>query len=314
VHLAGIAMYLFASVLLWRTVRTTLGRAPAVLGLAVLLFLPSLYAWSISALKEPLYFLMTACSISWSITIVRDRRWVVRVAALLGVIASVAALQTIREQGGVLTGAGLIAGVAMAWLVSRPRVLVAVAVALPIVVGASLRTPAAQIRAYGYVKAAAKTHWGHVETKGWVYTLLDPRFYKDSGVIEDMQFRDVGQFVVGAVERYVTVPWPWEVQSTAALADLPEQVIWYFLIALFPIGLVFSLRRDVVLTGLFAGVALVAAAAIAFLSGNVGTLVRLRVLAIPYVASLSMVGLCELLARAARAGRPPSEKAELTWP
>ena len=40
--------------------------------------------------------------------------------------------------------------------------------------------------------------------------------------------------------------------------------------------------------------------AIALLNGNVGAIVRLRVLAIPYLTWLSMVGFCELLARAGR--------------
>ena len=61
-----------------------------------------------------------------------------------------------------------------------------------------------------------------------------------------------------------------------------------------------------------AGVAVIV---IALLSGNVGTLVRLRVLAIPYFASISMVGLCELLTQPLRRGDVRAfEKAEPIWP
>ena len=77
-------------------------------------------------------------------------------------------------------------------------------------------------------------------------------------------------------------------------------MVWYLLVALLPIGVLFSLRRDVVLTMILCGVTVVSASAIALLNGNVGALVRLRVLAIPYLTWLSMVGLCELLARASR--------------
>jgi hypothetical protein len=48
----------------------------------------------------------------------------------------------------------------------------------------------------------------------------------------------------------------------------------------------------------------VSASAIALLNGNVGALVRLRVLAIPYLTWVSMVGICELLARTAGRRRP----------
>ena len=37
--------------------------------------------------------------------------------------------------------------------------------------------------------------------------------------------------VVLSVERYVTVPLPWEVQSLSALAYLPEQLVWYGVVA-----------------------------------------------------------------------------------
>jgi len=294
----------------------TFGRAPSVGGLLLLLFLPSLFAWSISALKEPLYFLFTACSVSWSLTVVRSRRWTTKLVALAGVVAFVVALQTIREQGGVLTGAGIAAGFFTAWIVSRPRILIAALVALPILTGAVLSRPKYQVLAYTTVQKAARQHWGHVETQGWVYTLLEPRFYGDVSVISDMQFTDTARYVVRAFERYVTVPWPWEVQSWAALLNIPEQVVWYLLVLLLPVGLVCAFQRDALLTGLLLGTAAAPIVAIALTSGNVGTLVRHRSLAVPYLLWLSLTGLCELLSRAGARGtaEAPFTKVEPVWP
>lgn len=309
VHLLGIAFYLLGAVVLYRAVRPTFGRAPAIGGLGLLLFLPSLFAWSISALKEPLYFLFAACTVSWSLEIVRNRRWAIKLLALAGVVAFVLALQTIREQGGVLTGAGIALGLFIAWIVSRPRILIAAIVALPILTGAVLSRPQYRLVAYTTVQKAARQHWGHVETQGWVYTLLEPRFYGDVSEVSDMQFVDTMRYVVRAFERYVTVPWPWEVQSTAALIDIPEQVVWYLLVLLLPIGLVRSFQRDAALTGLMFGTAAASIVAIALTSGNVGTLVRHRSLAVPYLLWLSLAGLCELLSRA-----PSFTKAEPIWP
>src|SRR5262249_49136318 len=50
VHLLGIGCYVGASALMFRIVRAALGRVPALGGLMVLLFLPSQFAWSVSAL------------------------------------------------------------------------------------------------------------------------------------------------------------------------------------------------------------------------------------------------------------------------
>src|SRR5207248_10371875 len=121
-------------------------------------------------------------------------------------------------------------------------------VALPIVIGVALESPKRQIQLYQAVKVAAHQHWGHVQTPGWVYTLLDERYYLDVSTLDDLGFVDEARFLVRAVERYVTVPLPWEVKSTTALVYLPEQLIWYCVIALLPFGVFFSLRRDPLLT------------------------------------------------------------------
>jgi hypothetical protein len=316
IHLVGIAMYLFGAVVLYRTVRPTFGRTPSLGGLGLVLFLPSLFAWSISALKEPLYFLFTACSVSCTVAIMRSRSWTIKCVSLVAVVALVAALQTIRDQGGVLTGGGIAVGLLLGFVFARPRVLIALAVALPIVAGAVLSRPQNQFKAYVTLQRAARQHWGHVETQGWVYELLDPRFYGDSSTVSDMQFRDSALYVVRAFERYVTVPWPWEVRSRAMVLDIPEQVIWYLLVLLLPAGLIASGRRDAMLTGLLFGTAVVSIVAIALTSGNVGTLVRHRSLAIPYLVFLSLAGLCELLSRprAHADVEPAMTKAEPVWP
>jgi hypothetical protein len=280
-----------------------------------LCFLPSVFAWSISVLKEPLYFLLTTCSILMTVTAARAQRWAWRVGAVALLIATLAALNTVREAGGALAGAGLALGLAAVWIVRRPRAVVAFVIALPIVSGALLSDPGRQLRVYSYIQRAAKQHWGHVQTPGWTYKLLDEHYYDDSSSIDGLEYRDAAMFVIRAVERYVTAPLPWEAQSTAAVTYLPEQIVWYFVVALLPFGIVSCLRRDALLTCLMLGVGAVAMFGIALSSGNVGTLVRLRVLAWPYFATLSAVGLCDVFAAAARPRRGLAiEKAEPIWP
>ena len=298
VRLVGVAMYLFGAAVLFRAARPAFGRMPAIGGLALMLFLPSLFAWSISALKEPLYLLLAACSVSWSLAIVRSPRWTMKFLALAGVMAAIPALQTIREQGGVLIGLGIAVGLVIGWIVSRPRIMIAVAVAVPIVVGAALSRPQNRFAIYVGIQRAARQHWGHVDTPGWAYKLLEPKFYADIGEISNMQFVDTGRYVVRAFERYLVVPWPWEGRSKGAALAIPEQVVWYLLVMLLPAGIVSSFRRDPMLTGLLIGVAGVSIVVIAMTSGNVGTLVRHRSLAVPYLLWLSLAGACDLLARA----------------
>ena len=307
-HLLGIGYYVTACVLLYRLVRPTLGSMPAFIGLGVLLYLPSLFAWSISALKEPMFFLLTACTAALGVRLVRGPRWTTRFVALVAIAVLAALLGAVRAAGAVLTGASLICGFVITWLVLRPRWLVASVIAVPIVAGAILSRPAGQVTIYGGVQAAARQHAGHIATAGYTYKALDERLYEAKSAMFDMSLDEAGRFLVRSLAAYVTVPLPWEAQSTSAVAYLPEQMLWYMIVALAPIGFVYALRRDALVAALLFGYAIVAAVTVAVVSGNVGTLVRHRGLALPYMIWLSAVGACELV----RWSLAP-ERAEQVW-
>ena len=62
------------------------------------------------------------------------------------------------------------------------------------------------------------------------------------------------------------------------------------------VGLIAGARRDPQLTGLLAAYMVTAAVLVALASGNVGTLVRHRGLAVPYLLWFSALGACEAVA------------------
>ena len=129
VHLFNTALYLFAVLLLYRVVRQSYGGLAALGGLVLLLFLPSLFTWSISALKEPLYILVCAIELACAVYIVRARRWWQRVLALIAVVLAAQALQSLRFGGLGLAAAGTVGGLALGILLTRPRVFIASLVA-----------------------------------------------------------------------------------------------------------------------------------------------------------------------------------------
>jgi hypothetical protein len=267
----------------------------------LLRYLPSLFAWSISALKEPFFFLLTVATILLAVKMCRSPRWVNRAAALAAVIVLILVIETVRRAGGALAAMSLASGLAIAGLVTRPRLLVAAVVVAPIALGVALSRPAVQLQINQVVQQAAQQHAGHITTAGYVYKTLDDRFYMSDSSIEEMRLFEAGRFLVRSVVSYVTVPLPWDVQSRASLAYVPEQVIWYVLVAMLPAGMLWSFRRDALVTALLAAHAVGAALLIAITSGNVGTLVRHRGMAIPYIVWLSAVGGCEVVSRLARA-------------
>ena len=309
VHLLAIGCHVAGCVVLFRLARRTLGRLPALGGLLGLLFLPSYFAWSVSALKDPLFFLLSAVTVSLGVRLIRGPAWWMRLAAVVSIAGLAVVLESVRMGGLVLTLGGLALGLVIAAGVARPRWLLLGTMAAPLLLGFVLSYPAVRLRTYEGVRMAAKQHFGHIATPGYVYKLLDQRQYEGLTVVDELEFGEAARFVVRALTRYITVPFPWEVQSTAALVYLPEQLVWYVIVALSPIGIIGAFRRDLVVASLLLGYTLLSAVTVAMTSGNIGTLVRHRGLALPYLVWLSAVGACDLVRWISRpaAGDSPSE-------
>jgi len=296
-RLLGVLFYVIAALLLYRVARTGLGRFPALFGLTVLLFLPSLFAWSVSVLKDPLFVLINALGLVAAVGAANATSWRARVAAVAAMLALAAILQTVRLAGAVFALLGAGGGLAIAFAAARPKRLLAAAVAAPLLLGLVFRSPEVQLRTYAAIQSAARQHWGAaVVSRGHSYHLLDARFYPDVNELSDLRLGETLRYAVRSAAAFLAVPLPWNARSRSAVAYLPEQVVWYVLVVLSVPGVVFSFRRNAVVTGLLLAHALLLSAAVAFTDGNVGTLVRHRGLTLPYLVWLSGVGACELLA------------------
>ena len=295
VHVLNALLYVAGAVALYRLVRPQFGRPASLLGLGVLLFLPSLFIWSISGLKEPLFFAAMTMGLHAAASVLQGRTWARRLFAAVILAGVVSLAQTIREGGFVMAAAGIGGGVVVAFLLARPRLAVGTALVAVLTVPVVLTRPRAEDRIVHTVREAAKLHWGHIVTRGYVYKLLRPEFYVDRDASNAMSFHEGAQYVAGAFISYVMVPAPWQIRSRAMLWFWPEQSLWYALVVIVPIGIVTGLRRSVTVTCLLTMTALAAVAAVALTSGNIGTLVRHRGLALPYLVWLSSLGACELM-------------------
>jgi hypothetical protein len=307
VRLLNIAFYIAAVLLLHREARLRFGRVPAAFGLVVLLFTPTLVVWSLSVLKEPLFILSSAATVVLAREIVAPAAWPRRLAMILAFAAAAAAFQAVRDGGVAFVALAVSSGLAVGALVCRPRLLLALAIAVPIAIGAMLRLPDVQLKAYAAVQSMARQHWGAVVvSRGYGYRSLDDRFYTDLNSISSLGLGETMRFLGRSVAYYVVVPRPRDVQSIWAAAYVPELVLWYALLAFAAAGALFAWRRDPLLAGLLIAHALLIAAASAFTDGNIGTLVRHRGLAMPYLVWIAGVGGAELLGAAARRAAVPS--------
>ena len=309
-HLLNALLFVAGAVLMHKVVRPAYGALPAFGGLALVLSLPSLFVWSISALKESSFFFLTALALASIVTVLRGQRWWVRVLAVVVAVVAVNAVSTIRSIGKVVTIGGFALGAAARVGTLRAWLCLA-AIALVLLVGArELRRPDRQAQVVQQLKVTAVSHLGNVGTTGYAYKLLDPHAYSRWRAENDlsfMTFEESIRYALRAVVSFVLVPLPWQMASRSALAFLPEQLAWYGCVMLAVVGIGAGLRRDAWVTFLLTGYCVTAAAVISLPSGNIGTFIRMRDMAVPFVLWLSALGGCVVVQQAVQwFGRGPS--------
>ena len=297
IRLLNVVLFLVAGVTLYRTTRVSFGGGVALGGLAVLLFLPSLFVWSISTLKETPFHFLTATAVGAAVLALRTERPRARVFAILVAVIAVYVLGRVRGGGDIMVGGGILAGLTAAALVRRPATLL---VSLPLfaAIGAyAIQSPVVAQRLTNITAAAATVHIGHVHTPGRAYKLLDADFYtrradgSPPGIDTDrLTLPSSLRYIIRAFVSFLLVPLPWMIASNSMLAYLPELVIWYVLLALAVAGVVAGMRRDAALTLVLLAAILIGAGVIGMTSGNIGTLVRHRGMVMVLVPWLSALG------------------------
>jgi hypothetical protein len=299
IHLFNVTIFVVTAVVLHRLIRPAYGRVAAFLGLALMLFLPTPFVWSVSALKETLYVLLCVIGMMAVITLLRTRSWAACALAAGALVGTIAWIDGVRRGGLVVVTAGLGVGVAGHMVLRRwPLVLLLLAM-LTIVGRVLVKDAAIQHRIMTNLKTSAVLHIGNVRTDGHGYKLLDQRFYSDwSGeAIATMTGTEALRFAIRALVSVIIVPLPWQIQSWSEIVFLPQQLLWYALVILALVGLVAGLRRDLLVTCMLAGFSFISAAAVGLNSGNIGSMVRHRDTVVPFVVWLSALGAAAVVVR-----------------
>jgi hypothetical protein len=309
-RLVNVLCFLAGTLLLFRLVRRSYGSLPAFAGLAVLLFQPTWLLWSISLLKESLYFLLASSILVAAVALGRAA-WIARAVALLAMIAGLYALRDLRAGAVALIASGLALGLVLRVLVVNRARFVIGTLAIVMVATLAITRPDIQTRVMAGMQEAARMHIGHVFTIGHHYKLLDEGFYIRLNREPSLTALEAARFAIRALISFLAAPLPWDIVTRGELLQLPEHVLWYVLLLLTPIGFRTGLRSDPLVTCLLLAYVVPTAAVVALTNGNVGTLIRFRGLVTPYLIWLAGLGLCvimqQLLARAHRsAGKVPA--------
>lgn len=296
IHLVNIALFVAGGILLFRFVREAYGPQTALVGLMLLMFLPTWFLWSVSALKESLQFFLMAVTLVGALVAVGGRSWLRIAVASVVSLAALAALDTIRDGMLQLAVATVVLGLVGRFVIRRRYLLIASPLVLMVGAWYLLQQDEIQARVMREMVGAITRHLGHVNTDGHAFKTLDPRLYVPIGSLDNLDVAgtlnsaESLRFVLRSLGSFVIVPLPWDVQSLTELAFIPAQLLWYCLVVLACIGLLPGIRRHSLLTISLGAHAVVAAFIVTASMGNVGTLVRHRDMITPFVVWLASLG------------------------
>ena len=303
IHLMNVGIFLTAAVMLYRLARRSYGRLSAGLGFGVLLFFPSVFLWSTSAMKESLQYLFIAVVVFGVVEALRGGGVVRRVLAAGASLAALAALSTLKADLAILFCVSVVVGSAVAFVLRRRNLLIVCPIIAVLGVWNASQYEGIRERvadeATAVVTRAASLHIGHVHTSGHSFKLLDERFYWsfwEPNSDNSMTLEQSARFVLRGLASFVLVPLPWQSISWSEIMFVPAQMLWYCLLLLAAAGFMTALRRDALVTSLLVSCWAIPAAAISLSEGNFGTVVRHRDTVTPLIAWISAVGAAQGLA------------------
>jgi hypothetical protein len=308
VHLVNVSMFVAAAVMMHRLIRSAYGRAPALFGLALMLFLPTLVAWSVSALKESLCLFLFAAGLWAAVTAARRAAPVhQRVFGSALMAAAIAAADTVRPGVSLIMIGGFSAGLIGSYIVRRVALVLLVSICLPFAAVQLWERPGVQSAIMAQVKSAATLHRASFLEEGYSYPLLDQRFYSQYPIdprnetsvatIPTMTPDEGLRFAARALASFIVMPLPWQMSPRLSVVLLPQQFIWYVLVVLACVGLIAGLRRDALVSCMLGGLIVAGWVAMAPNNGNIGTMVRFRDLIVPSVVWLSALGATSIASR-----------------
>ena len=176
-HLLSTLVFFCAVFILFRWARRGYGSATALLGLGAIVFMPSLFAWSISPLKEAPTAFTVAVAVAAIVASVRAPHIAVRLTAPVVAVLALAASRAVRPEGLWLALAGLALGL-VAWLmISRRAFALAWTGGAILAIAAAAVVPHVHDRALALTQTAALRHYLQTVSVGHFYRLLDVQYY-----------------------------------------------------------------------------------------------------------------------------------------
>jgi hypothetical protein len=142
----------------------------------------------------------------------------------------------------------------------------------------------------------AKYHKGVITTGGYVYRLLDSKFYIGKNV-EGVTYTNFFKMVPKGIIHFCLEPFPWHIESLSMLLAFPQMIFWYLMIFLSLIGVLMALRYQPRISTVLIIYLIISTLVLSVSGGNIGTDFRHRDILTPIIFIFGSAGLLKIIGK-----------------
>ena len=262
----------------------------------MVMFFPSLFLWSTTALKDISFCFLSIVTILSYIKFYKTKRWFYLIIFVISIFS----------QAGIRSDflAPTILAIAVSYILTSKYHLVRKISALTLITFLAVLIVSGNfgLLNYSLKKQIGKTalyQRGHVNTVGSSYRILEEKYYTapyaQRTKLSEMTYLEFSKTFAKAWYYFLLTPLPWHLQTQLQLSAQPQMIIWYILLPFSLIGIILCLRYKRKETLFLLLYLFLITSSIALVSGNIGTTFRHRDMVTPFYLVLSVVGIFHAL-------------------
>lgn len=282
-------------ILIYYLVKDIFGNGLAKLSAIFTLFMPSLFLWSITFLKDT-PFTFFSCIVLWSfVRFQKTKRAQYLLILLLGILIQ----YTVRPMLGlkliVLTlflSYFIVSGIS--WKKKIVVLICLLMLAVPFLHRINLKTIKTKVN--NQMARSLRYSQGILTSGGSTYKIFDDKYYRGGSMFQ-LNLIDFSKGFFKAWFYFLSMPFPWKIYTKMLLISYIQVILWYCLIPFVFIGMATALRYKWRETFVIFAYILIIGSSIAMFSGNIGTVFRHRDMLTPLFLIFGSLGVMKTLGR-----------------
>jgi 4-amino-4-deoxy-L-arabinose transferase-like glycosyltransferase len=281
-----------SAIFIYYITKDIFGRRTARLSAMLTIFVPSMFLWSLTFLKD-IPFIFTTCATLWCFLKWQKTK---RLSYIFIALPIIFFQYTIRPTFPIILLVfvlGLSAFITSGMSTSKKIVILTCLLLVAVVLYGD------KVRLQDVITMNLNYSRGVINTGGSTYKIFAPEYYA-GGYLSDSSQISTFDFAKGFFKGwlyFLLMPFPWMIGTRLQLVSFPQTVLWYFILPFIFVGMLVALRHNWKDSCVIFIYIVVYGSMISLTSGNIGTAFRHRDILTPLFLIFAAVGLIKALGR-----------------